>query len=115
MYVLIWLLLALSHISNITTGCKCDKRSCVTPKNCPHGLVWDHCYCCLVCGKGEGELCGGKNYVQGECGDRRQECVVRDSRNYLNRYKNRSDELVGRCEPCEFTICFCNFCYSVNA
>ena len=106
MYVSIWFLLVLTHIPNIASGCKCDKRSCGTPQNCSYGLVWDHCYCCMVCGKGEGELCGGKSYIQGECGGAHQECVVRDTRNYLNRYKEKSNELIGRCEPCKLATFF---------
>jgi len=107
MHLVICFLLLLIHVSNTSSGCKCNKQACLSPANCSHGLVWDYCYCCLVCGKGEGELCGGKNYIQGECGGSTQECVVRDTRNYLNRYKNKSEELIGRCEPyaCAFRSC----------
>ena len=115
MHLVICLLLLLTHVSSTSSGCKCNKQTCVSPANCSHGLVWDHCYCCLVCGKAEGELCGGKNYIQGECGGSKQECVVRDSRNYLNRYKSKSDELIGRCEPCKLAFFYlrsCSFDYS---
>ena len=85
-----------------STNCHCSKSTCVTPVNCTHGLVWDHCYCCRICAKREGEVCGGKNYMFGECG-KWQECIVRNRRNYLNRFK-KHDEMIGRCEPCEFYL-----------
>ena len=101
MNYVIFFLVMLFRVSSSTVNCKCNKQSCRTPTGCSHGLVWDHCYCCLVCGKGEGELCGGKDYTYGECGGAWQQCVVRDTRNYLNRYKEKSNELIGRCEQCE--------------
>ncbi|KAF2365280.1 Insulin-like growth factor-binding protein IGFBP [Trinorchestia longiramus] len=39
------------------------------PPVCLSGLVSDVCECCLVCGKGEGEVCGGLWNMRGKCGD----------------------------------------------
>ncbi|CAL8329981.1 unnamed protein product [Lota lota] len=39
---------------------RCDVSKCPSP-NCPSGYVPDHCNCCLVCVRGEGDPCGGKN------------------------------------------------------
>lgn len=97
----VFIFLILLHFSNTSSKCTCDKQSCHTPKDCLHGVVWDHCYCCQVCGRGEGDLCGGKDYIHGECGGVSHLCVVRDNRNYLNRFKDKANELVGRCEPCK--------------
>lgn len=38
----------------------------IDTSNCEHGIVLDTCYCCHVCGKGPGELCGR---VEGNCGE----------------------------------------------
>lgn len=103
----IFFLLLISTMWNLVlsnTKCHCNKSTCVTPVNCTHGLVWDHCYCCRTCAKSEGEVCGGKNYEYGECG-RWQECVVRRRRNFLNRFK-KHNEMIGRCEPCELNFHF---------
>lgn len=45
---------------------QCDVSECPSP-NCPSGYVPDRCNCCLVCSRGEGELCGRKNDLP--CGD----------------------------------------------
>ncbi|XP_065056776.1 oncoprotein-induced transcript 3 protein-like isoform X2 [Rhopilema esculentum] len=87
-------------------NCKCSRKACRVPANCTHGLVWDHCYCCRVCAKHEGQICGGKNYVNGECG-RNLECIVRYTGRYLNRFQEKPSHLTGRCEPysCLFEKC----------
>jgi len=40
--------------------CVCDE-TCehLRGKDCPFGLTFDMCQCCLVCSRGEGEPCGG--------------------------------------------------------
>ncbi|XP_038839188.1 serine protease HTRA3-like [Salvelinus namaycush] len=45
---------------------QCDVSACPSP-NCPNGYIPDRCNCCLVCSRGEGELCGRKNDLL--CGD----------------------------------------------
>ncbi|XP_064782006.1 serine protease HTRA3-like [Oncorhynchus masou masou] len=45
---------------------QCDVSACPSP-NCPSGYVPDRCNCCLVCSRGEDELCGRKNDLP--CGD----------------------------------------------
>ncbi|KAM9398237.1 serine protease HTRA3-like isoform 3-T3 [Salvelinus alpinus] len=45
---------------------QCDVSACPSPK-CPSGYIPDRCNCCLVCSRGEGELCGRKNDFL--CGD----------------------------------------------
>lgn len=48
---------------------ECHPDKCgAPPDNCPLGLVWDSCDCCLICGKTEGEFCGGKINHYGRCG-----------------------------------------------
>ncbi|XP_018028239.1 single insulin-like growth factor-binding domain protein-2 [Hyalella azteca] len=39
------------------------------PPVCINGLVSDVCECCMVCGKGEGDVCGGLWNMRGKCGD----------------------------------------------
>lgn len=39
---------------------QCDVSACPSP-TCPSGYVPDRCNCCLVCSRGEDELCGRKN------------------------------------------------------
>uniref|UniRef100_A0AAZ3Q779 HtrA serine peptidase 3a n=1 Tax=Oncorhynchus tshawytscha TaxID=74940 RepID=A0AAZ3Q779_ONCTS len=45
---------------------QCVVSACPSP-NCPSGYVPDRCNCCLVCSRGEDELCGRKN--DRPCGD----------------------------------------------
>ena len=46
----------------------CDPDAC-PPVTCgdPEAIVYDNCDCCPVCGKLEGELCGGDRDVGGMC------------------------------------------------
>ncbi|CAL8356977.1 unnamed protein product [Boreogadus saida] len=39
---------------------RCDVTKCLSPI-CPGGYVPDHCNCCLVCVRAEGDACGAKN------------------------------------------------------
>ena len=39
---------------------RCDVTKCPSP-SCPGGYVPDHCNCCLVCVRAEGDPCGAKN------------------------------------------------------
>lgn len=70
----------------------CAERSCERPKNCQGGVVKDACDCCQVCAKVEGELCGGKWMIEGQC-DGKLRCVPRD-RHHRIPWPN-----IGHCEP----------------
>jgi len=35
----------------------CVKEECMSPANCPAGVVADRCGCCQICARTEGELC----------------------------------------------------------
>ncbi|XP_067143771.1 venom protein 302-like [Centruroides vittatus] len=48
--------------------CQRDQCDDKTEEECPAGLVTDLCDCCLVCGKGKNEDCGGDFEVLGKCG-----------------------------------------------
>ncbi|XP_064871309.1 serine protease HTRA3-like [Oncorhynchus nerka] len=45
---------------------QCDVSACPSP-TCPSGYVPDRCNCCLVCSRGEDELCGRRNDLP--CGE----------------------------------------------
>lgn len=53
-------------------GCSpCHLEDCASPSNCPAGVVLDHCQCCQICARSEGQLCDpqeshGKYGVCGE-------------------------------------------------
>ena len=89
--------MALIRITTSYLKCDCKNTICKTPVGCPRGQVMDACYCCSVCAKDEDEVCGGSNYLQGECGDG-LDCVVRDVRSYRNRFTDSTIGLIGRCE-----------------
>ncbi|XP_036790216.1 serine protease HTRA3-like [Oncorhynchus mykiss] len=55
-----------SESSSKKCSSQCDVSACPSP-NCPSGYVPDRCNCCLVCSRGEDELCGRKNDLP--CGD----------------------------------------------
>ncbi|XP_031670907.1 serine protease HTRA3 isoform X2 [Oncorhynchus kisutch] len=55
-----------SESSSKKCSSQCDVSACPSP-NCPSGYVPDRCNCCLVCSRGEDELCGRKN--DRPCGD----------------------------------------------
>jgi len=64
-------------------GCgPCDPESCARPRNCLAGMVKDHCDCCMVCGRIEGEKCDNDSlplkyeHVYGYCGEH-LECRIR--------------------------------------
>ncbi|GAB6027744.1 hypothetical protein CHUAL_001981 [Chamberlinius hualienensis] len=47
----------------------CDPSKCFQENNnCTYGTVKDVCGCCNVCGKGDGERCGGPWNLGGKCG-----------------------------------------------
>ena len=56
-----------------------------------------------ICAKGEGELCGGEQYSEGECGDKLQ-CMVRHIKDNRNLDKKNVGELVGRCEYSKYFV-----------
>ena len=60
-----------ADISSLDCTHPCQPSSCPEQVDCAHGLVFDSCLCCQVCGKGEGESCGN---LYGRCGDG-LECV----------------------------------------
>ena len=73
----------------------CAEISCEKPKNCQGRVVKDLCGCCHVCAKVEGELCGGKWMIKGQC-DVKLRCVPRD-RHHRIPWPN-----VGHCEPSKY-------------
>uniref|UniRef100_A0A4V2H957 U52-Liphistoxin-Lsp1a_1 n=2 Tax=Liphistius TaxID=62150 RepID=A0A4V2H957_9ARAC len=48
----------------------CDLSLCkpLDPSTCPLGVTRDICFCCPVCYKTEGEICGGPWNYHGTCG-----------------------------------------------
>ncbi|XP_002158916.2 CUB and zona pellucida-like domain-containing protein 1 [Hydra vulgaris] len=77
--------------------CNCNQTQCIEPVGCLSGKVKDACDCCNVCAKTEGERCGGRNHIGGECGKALQ-CMVRRLRTHNNRKIQEIGALVGRCE-----------------
>ncbi|GAB6023799.1 hypothetical protein CHUAL_008547 [Chamberlinius hualienensis] len=62
---------------------KCELDRCPRPTNCRTGMVLDHCGCCRICGRVEGEKCDNDTLplpyrnTYGSCGDG-LECRLRD-------------------------------------
>eukprot|EP00111_Clytia_hemisphaerica_P000851 TCONS_00002499-protein len=98
--------LCLIHSTEAKLHCNCQAKRCVKPTNCKAGTHKDACGCCDVCSKEEGELCGGEEYNQGECGQQLQ-CMVRHIKDNRNRDKKTVSDLIGRCEyiPCHYQSC----------
>lgn len=64
----------LVRVSSFTCPWPCiPEQHCteIDTSACRYGIVLDSCYCCRVCGKGPGEVCG---LQQGNCGNG-LECV----------------------------------------
>ncbi|XP_076371249.1 venom protein 302-like [Tachypleus tridentatus] len=72
-YVFIVILLVCFTGAVYTLTCRpCDLDRCppLDPSDCSAGTTTDECDCCKVCGKGEGELCGGPwHRWMGKCAD----------------------------------------------
>ncbi|KAK2900298.1 serine protease HTRA3 [Channa argus] len=64
--VLLHLINSASTEPKDTCPTRCDVSTCLSP-SCPSGYVPDHCNCCLVCARAEGEPCGRKDDLP--CGD----------------------------------------------
>uniref|UniRef100_A0A1E1WVN4 Putative insulin-like protein growth factor binding protein n=1 Tax=Tityus obscurus TaxID=1221240 RepID=A0A1E1WVN4_TITOB len=49
---------------------RCEETVCSLKqrKDCPAGIVKDYCKCCMICGKGLNEKCGGIRNISGICG-----------------------------------------------
>ena len=100
--VSITILVLMSLHAQGTLRCDCKRaKQCIRPTSCPTGYRYDMCNCCEVCAKAEGEVCGGSNYVEGQCGHG-MGCIVRDVRSRRNRRKRAVRELIGRCEVCKY-------------
>ena len=61
-YLLLLVVVAIGQlaagIKEAADGCgPCRKEECVEPVSCRAGIVPDHCHCCSVCARLEGERC----------------------------------------------------------
>nr|XP_027224202.1 insulin-like growth factor-binding protein 7 [Penaeus vannamei] len=45
----------------------CKDAKCPDTSDCNHGTVKEHCGCCDVCKRRQGEKCGGHEHEDGEC------------------------------------------------